>query len=428
LEILVEGNKKVDGQISVPGDKSISHRAIIFGAIAQGETKINYFLHSQDCLNTLKCMSALGARIEKINHSIIKIKGVGLDGLKNPDHILDVGNSGTTIRLLTGLLSGQHFNTIITGDDSLRKRPMQRVIEPLSMMGAEIRGENNNRLAPLNIKGRQLKSIKYTLPVASAQVKSALLIAGLFAEGETVITEPQISRDHTERMLNFMQADIQVISPLIKITRKKILKSAEIFIPGDISSAAYFLAAASARKESRIIIKEVGVNPTRTGIIEILKKMGAVIEISNVQMKSNEPRADIKIEGAELTGIKINKEIIGKLIDELPLIAVLATQARGKTIVSDAKELRVKETDRITAIVTELKKMGASITEKEDGFVINGPTRLKSAVCKSYNDHRIAMSLAVAALYADGKTVIEDAECIDISYPEFFDTLKELIK
>ena len=428
MEIVVEGNKKVNGQVSVPGDKSISHRAIIFGAIAQGETRINHFLHSQDCLNTLKCMSALGARIEKIDHSVIEIKGVGLNGLKKPDHILDVGNSGTTIRLLTGLLSGQRFNTVITGDDSLRKRPMQRIIEPLSLMGAEIRGENNNQLAPLSIEGSKLNSIKYTLPVASAQVKSAVLIAGLFAEGETIIIEPQISRDHTERMLNFMQADIQVIYPKIKITRKKVLKSAEIFIPGDISSAAYFLAAASARKGSGVIVKGVGINPTRTGIIEILKKMGAVIEISNVQMKSNEPRADIEIEGNELVGIEINREMIGKLIDELPLIAVLATQACGKTVVSDAKELRLKETDRITAIVTELKKMGASITEKEDGFEIIGPTRLKGAVCKSYHDHRMAMSLAVAALYADGKTIIEDAECIDVSYPRFFHTLKKIIK
>ena len=428
MEIVVEGNKKVNGQVSVPGDKSISHRAIIFGAIAQGETRINHFLHSQDCLNTLKCMSALGARIEKIDHSVIEIKGVGLNGLKKPDHILDVGNSGTTIRLLTGLLSGQRFNTVITGDDSLRKRPMQRIIEPLSLMAAKIGGENINRFAPLSIKGSKLNSIEYTLPVASAQVKSALLIAGLFTGGETVITEPQISRDHTERMLTFMKADIQVISPKIKITGKKVLQGAEIFIPGDISSAAYFFAAASARKGSKVIVKGVGINPTRTGIIEILKKMGAVIEISNVQMKSNEPRADIEIEGNELVGIEINREMIGKLIDELPLIAVLATQARGKTVVSDAKELRLKETDRITAIVTELKKMGASITEKEDGFEIIGPTRLKGAVCKSYHDHRMAMSLAVAALYADGKTIIEDAECIDVSYPRFFHTLKKIIK
>lgn len=428
MEIVIEGTKKIYGQIFVPGDKSISHRAIIFGAIAQGESRVHNFLHSRDCLNTLKCMSALGARIEKISHSVLKIKGVGLHGLKKPVHILDAGNSGTTIRLLTGLLSGQHFNTVITGDDSLRKRPMKRVTQPLSMMGARIRGENDNRFAPLSIKGSKLNSIKYTLPVASAQVKSALLIAGLFAGGETVITEPQISRDHTERMLNFMQADIKVVSPKIKITGKKVLQGAEIFIPGDISSAAYFFAAAIARKGSGVIIKGVGVNPTRTGIIEILKKMGAVIEISNYQIKSNEPRADIKIEGNKLVGIEINKEMIGKLIDELPLIAVLATQARGKTVVSDAKELRLKETDRITAIVTELKKMGASIREKEDGFEITGPTKLKSAVCKSYHDHRMAMSLAVAALYANGKTVIKDAECIDISYPEFFDTLKELIK
>jgi len=426
MEIVIEGIKRLNGKISVPGDKSISHRAIIFGAIAQGETGIHQFLNSRDCLSTLKCISALGVRIDNVNPSRIRIIGAGLHGFKKPANILDAGNSGTTIRLLAGLLSGQSFNTLISGDDSLRKRPMKRVIEPLSLMGAKISGDKNGRFAPLSINGCQLNPIKYTLPVASAQVKSALLIAGLYTGGETVIIEPQVSRDHTERMLDFMQADIQINPPEIKISGKKGLKGVEIFIPGDLSSAAYFLAAASARKGFRIIIKEVGVNPTRTGMIEILKKMGANIEISNYQVQSNEPRADVKIKGADLYGVEINKEIIGKLIDELPLIAAIATQAHGKTIVSGAKELRVKETDRITAIVTELKKMGASILEKEDGFEITGPTRLQGAVCKSYHDHRMAMTMAVAALYAEGKTVIEDAECIDISYPDFFKTLKKI--
>ena len=428
METIIEGVKKIEGQISVPGDKSISHRAIILGAIAQGESNIYHFLHGEDCLNTLKCMSALGARIEKINHSAIKIKGRGLHGLKKPIHILDAGNSGTTIRLLSGLLSGQQFNTVITGDNSLRKRPMQRVIQPLSLMGAKIKGTANKGYAPLNITGNQLKGITYTLPIASAQVKSALLIAGLFAGGDTIIYEPQICRDHTERMLTFMGADIQTDARKIKVTGKKALKSVEIFIPGDISSAAYFLAAASIKKGFKVLVKGVGVNPTRTGMIDILKKMGAMIKISNYRIKSNEPRADITVIGDRLTGIEINKESMGKLIDELPLIAVLATQAHGKTIVSDAQELRVKETDRITAIVTELKKMGASITEKEDGFEIIGPTRLKNAVCDSYHDHRMAMSLTIAALCAQGKSIIKNTECIDISYPGFFHTLKKIIK
>ena len=305
---------------------------------------------------------------------------------------------------------------------------MQRVIQPLSLMGAKIKGTANKGYAPLNITGNQLKGITYTLPIASAQVKSALLIAGLFAGGDTIIYEPQICRDHTERMLTFMGADIQTDSRKIKVTGKKALKSVEIFIPGDISSAAYFLAAASIGKGFKVSVKDVGVNPTRTGMIDILKKMGAMIKISNYRIKSNEPRADITVIGDRLTGIEINKESMGKLIDELPLIAVLATQAHGKTIVSDAQELRVKETDRITAIVTELKKMGASITEKEDGFEIIGPTRLKNAVCDSYHDHRMAMSLTIAALYAHGKSVIKNTECIDISYPGFFHTLKKIIK
>jgi len=426
LEIVIEGIQKIEGNISVPGDKSISHRALILGGIAQGETLVHHFLHGRDCMNTMACMSALGVKIEEINSSFLRIKGVGLSGLKKPSGILDVGNSGTTIRLLTGLLSAQNFNTMIIGDDSIAKRPMKRVIQPLSLMGAKITGKNHNRFAPLSIIGAPLSAIDYLLPVASAQVKSALLIAGLFARGETVVSEPGISRDHTERMLELMQADIHLSPQTVRIKNGKELKGTEIMIPGDISSAAYFLAAAGAKKGSEIKIRDVGVNPTRIGIIEILKKMGANICVSNEKVCSNEPRADVKIEGTELSGIAIDKEDVGKLIDELPLIAVLATQAHGKTIVSGAKELRVKETDRIIAIVTELDKMGASITEKEDGFEINGPTVLKSAVCDTYHDHRMAMSLSVAALYAEGKTVIRGAECVNISYPAFFNTLKKL--
>ena len=428
MEITVEGIHKLEGQISIPGDKSISHRAIILGAIAQGETTVHNFLMAQDCQNTIECMLALGAKIEITNQSLIKIKGTGLNGLKKPHNILDVGNSGTTIRLLTGLLSGQNFNTTITGDDSIRKRPMKRIILPLSLMGARISGEKNNRFAPLSIEKKNLDYIEYTLPVASAQVKSSLLIAGLYATGGVTVIEPQICRDHTERMLDLMQADIQIFSRKITVTGRKQLKGVELFIPGDISSAAYFLAAASARKGFNILIKDAGVNPTRIGIIDVLKKMGASINMLNYRVVSNEPRADIKIEGSDLTGITINGDMIGMLIDELPLIAVLATQARGKTVISDAQELRVKETDRIKAIVEELKKMGALIKEKEDGFEITGPTKLKGAVCHSYHDHRMAMSLAIAALYASDKTIIKDAECINVSYPEFFNTLTKLMK
>jgi len=427
VELVLEKANKLKGNIFVPGDKSISHRSLILGSIAQGEMRIYNFLNSLDCLSTLECMRALGVEVKRDSNDSLTIKGKGLYGLQESKVILDVGNSGTTMRLLTGLLSGQNFYSVLNGDNSIKKRPMKRVIQPLRLMGAEIWGREDGHFAPLSIKGSQLNPFQYTLPVASAQVKSALLLAGLYTNGETVISEPLSSRDHTERMLEIMQADIKISSPEITIKGGIELKSTDIFIPGDISSAAYFIAAASILKDSQIIIKQVGVNPTRTGIVEILKKMGTKIDLLNYHIKSNEPQADLKIEYSELKRVEINQEDVPSLIDELPLIAIVATQAQGKTVVSGARELRVKETDRIKAIVSELKKMGADIEEKEDGFVVNGPTSLQGAVCESYNDHRIAMSLAVAALLAEGKTVIKNSECIDISFPGFEKTLQNLI-
>ena len=427
MEYILEKVNKLKGNISVPGDKSISHRSLILGSIARGETRVYNLLNSLDCLGTLGCMQALGAKIELDKDNSVKIKGRGLNGLQEPKDILDVGNSGTTIRLLAGLLSGQKFYSVLNGDNSIRRRPMKRVIQPLKLMGANIWGRDNSQLAPLSIKGSKIRPIRYTLPVASAQVKSALLLAGLYAAGETVIKEPLSTRDHTERMLKIMQADIKISSSEIELRGGKELKGTEIFIPGDISSAAYFIVAASILKGSQIIIKQVGVNPTRTGIIEILKKMGSKINLLNYQIKSNEPQADLKIEYSSLKGIEIGEKDVPFLIDELPLIAVIATQAQGKTIVKGAKELRVKETDRIKAIVSELKKMRADIEEREDGFVVKGPSKLKGAVCESYNDHRIAMSLAIAALLAEGKTIIKNPECIDISFPGFKKTLQKLI-
>jgi len=427
VELVLEKVNKIKGNIFVPGDKSISHRSLILGSISQGETRVYNLLNSLDCLRTLECMQSLGVKIELGEDNSVKIKGKGLYGLQEPKAILDVGNSGTTIRLLTGLLSGQNFYSVLNGDNSIRKRPMKRVVQPLRLMGADIWGREDGHFAPLSIKGSKLNSFQYTLPVASAQVKSALLLAGLYTIGETVIREPLSTRDHTERMLETMQADIKISPPEIKINGGTELRSTDIFIPGDISSAAYFIAAASILRDSQIIIKQVGVNPTRTGIIEILKKMGTKIDILNYQIKSNEPQADLKIEYSELKGIEIKEEMVPILIDELPLIAVAATQAHGKTLVSGARELRVKESDRIKAIVSELKKMGADIEEEEDGFTVNGPTILQGAVCESYNDHRIAMSLAVAALLAEGKTVIRNSECIDISFPGFEKTLQNLI-
>jgi 3-phosphoshikimate 1-carboxyvinyltransferase len=427
VELVLEKVNKLKGNIFVPGDKSISHRSLILGSIAQGEMRIYNFLNSLDCLSTLECMRALGVEIKWDSNDSLTIKGKGLYGLQESKVILDVGNSGTTMRLLTGLLSGQNFYSVLNGDNSIKKRPMKRVIQPLRLMGAEIWGREDGHFAPLSIKGSQLYPFQYTLPVASAQVKSALLLAGLYTNGETVISEPLSSRDHTERMLEIMQADIKISSPQITIKGGIELKSTDIFIPGDISSAAYFIAAASILKDSQIIIKQVGVNPTRTGIVEILKKMGTKIDLLNYHIKSNEPQADLEIDYSELKRVEINQEDVPSLIDELPLIAIVATQAQGKTVVSGARELRVKETDRIKAIVSELKKMGADIEEKEDGFVVNGPTSLQGAVCESYNDHRIAMSLAVAALLAEGKTVIKNSECIDISFPGFEMTLQNLI-
>ena len=427
MELILEKVNKLKGNISVPGDKSISHRSLILGSISQGETRIYNFLNSLDCLKTLECMQALGAEIELSKDNSIKIKGKGLYGLKEPKDILDVGNSGTTIRLLAGLLSGQDFYSVLNGDDSIKKRPMKRVIEPLRLMGADIWGRKDGQFAPLSIRGNKLNPLHYTLLVASAQVKTALLLAGLYTTGETVVKEPLPTRDHTERMLEIMQADLIISPSEIKVVGGKELKGTDIFIPGDISSAAYFIAAASMLKDSQIIIKQVGVNPTRTGILEILKKMGTKINTLNYQIKSNEPQADLMIEYSKLKGVEIKKENVPSLIDELPLIAVAATQAQGKTVVSGAKELRVKETDRIKAMVSELKKMGADIEEREDGFTVNGPTGLRGAVCESYNDHRIAMSLAVAALLAEGNTIIKNSECIDISFPGFEKTLRKLI-
>jgi len=427
VELVLEKNNKLRGNIFVPGDKSISHRSLILGSIAQGETRIYNFLNSLDCLKTLECMQALGTEIELGKDNSVKIKGEGLYGLQEPKDILDVGNSGTTIRLLTGLLSGQNFYSILNGDVSIRKRPMKRVVEPLRLMGADIWGRKDGQFAPLSVRGNKLNPLHYTLPVASAQVKTALLLAGLYITGGTIIKEPLSTRDHTEKMLEIMQADLKISPSEIKVMGGKELRGTDIFIPGDISSAAYFIAAASILKDSQIIVRQVGVNPTRTGIIEILKKMGTKIATLNYQIKSNEPQADLKIEYSKLKGVEIKKENVPFLIDELPLIAVVATQAQGKTVVSGARELRVKETDRIKAMVSELKKMGADIKEKEDGFIVNGPTGLQGAVCESYNDHRIAMSLAVAALLAEGKTIIKNSECIDISFPGFGKTLQKLI-
>ncbi|GAB4111975.1 MAG: 3-phosphoshikimate 1-carboxyvinyltransferase [Candidatus Caldatribacteriota bacterium] len=430
MKAIIQGIKRkiIKGTIEVPGDKSITHRAIILGSIAEGETRIQNYLDGLDCNSTITCMRSLGVQIEKTNCHLLIIKGRGLKGLQPPTDILQVGNSGTTIRLLAGLLSGQNFNTILDGDDSIRKRPMNRIIEPLSLMQAQIKGVNQGGFAPLRITGRTLVGINYTLPVASAQVKSAILLASLAARGETLIFEPEITRDHTERMLKLMGADIKIL-PAQKIILKpgKSLTGVLVDIPGDISSAAYFLALVAARKDSEIVVKNTGINPTRTGFLEVLKDMGANIGLLNREDISNEPRADIKINGAPLKGIVIDKKIIPRIIDELPLVAVIATQAQGKTVIKDARELRIKETDRIKSIVQGLSRMGANIYEREDGLEVIGPTQLKGEEVESFFDHRIAMSLAIAASYANGQTIINQSECIDISYPDFLKNFFRLV-
>ncbi len=413
------------GEIITPGDKSISHRAVILSSLAVGTSTINGFLKSEDTLSTLNAFINMGVEIH-MTPEILEINGVGIHGLKKPFKTVDAGNSGTTARLLMGLLSGQEFISGLTGDKYLRKRPMRRVVDPLKLMGADITGENNADNLPLIINGRKLKSIKYRLPVASAQVKSAIILAGLFADGETEIIEPQKTRDHTERMLNHLGSHLRTDDKSIFVSPVEKLNPSNLNIPSDISSAAFFIVAALINKGSEIILKNVGLNTARTGILEILKRMGGSIEIQDKRIECGEDVGDLVVKSSDLKGIEINGEDIPRAIDELPIIAAAACFAEGRTVITDAKELRVKETDRIKAVVSEFSKLGADITELEDGMIINGSQQLKGNICDSWGDHRIAMSLAIAATLSSGETTINNSECVNISYPEFFDTLSVL--
>jgi 3-phosphoshikimate 1-carboxyvinyltransferase len=425
VKLILSKSTKVKGEIKVGGDKSITHRALIIGSIAKGITTLKDYSRCEDCMTTLEIMKKLGVNILK-NKATIKIEGKGLRGLREPVDVLDCRNSGTSMRLLSGLLAGQNFFSILTGDSSLNKRPMKRIIEPLSLMGADISGRNNNQFAPLAVKGRNLKAINYTTPVASAQIKSSIILASLYAEGNSSITEPAKSRDHTERMLNLFGAKIESLGNRIFLKEKNKLIAKEITITGDISSAAFFLVLASIIKGSKVLVKNVGINPTRTGILDVLQKMGADISLKNEKNTNYEPVADLLVKRKELKGIEISGEIIPKIIDEIPILAVAATQAEGITEIKDAKELRVKETDRIYAITTGLKKMGAKIEENPDGLIIEGPTKLKGNICESFGDHRIGMALAIAGIIAEGKTTVEESECIDISFPEFTKILRRI--
>ncbi|HBT20514.1 MAG TPA: 3-phosphoshikimate 1-carboxyvinyltransferase [Peptococcaceae bacterium] len=433
LEIKICRANSLKGEVEVPGDKSISHRAVMLGALAEGITEIKGFLSGEDCLSTVKCFRQLGVKIEELGKNHLKVYGVGLNGFTEPEDVLDAGNSGTTMRLLLGILSGQKFYSVITGDASLRKRPMDRVIKPLKMMGAQIRARNKDSLAPVSILGHDaavLKPIEYETPVASAQVKSALLLAGLFCEGTTVISEKVKTRDHTERMLKAFGADIEIKDEGRRILLKgpSHLRGREVKVPGDISSASFFIVAGCLVPGSEIIISNVGVNSTRTGILDILSSMGADIKLFNKRILCGEPVADIAVKHSSLKAVEIGGEIIPRVIDEIPVLAVAACRAYGTTVIRDAAELRYKETDRIGIIAAELRKMGARIKEMDDGFIIEGPVSLKGASLNSHGDHRIAMALAVAGLTAEGETIIKDAQCAAISFPNFYETLWELME
>jgi len=413
------------GEIITPGDKSISHRAVILSSLAKGTSTIKGFLKSEDTLSTLNSFVNMGVEINTTSE-LLEINGVGIHGLKKPFKTVDAGNSGTTARLLMGLLSGQEFISKLTGDKYLQKRPMRRVVDPLILMGADITGENNADNLPLIINGQKLNSIQYKLPVASAQVKSAIILAGLFASGETEIIEPQKTRDHTERMLNYLGSPIKTDGKSLFVRPIEKLNPSNLNIPSDISSAAFFIVGALINKGSEIIIKNVGLNTARTGILDILKRMGGRIEIEDKRNECGEPVGDLVIKSSDLKGIEINGEDIPRTIDELPIIAAAACFAVGPTTITDAKELRIKETDRIKAVVSEFSRLGADITELEDGMIINGNQQLKGNICDSWGDHRIAMSLAIAATQTQGETTINNSECVNISFPDFFDTLSSL--
>jgi 3-phosphoshikimate 1-carboxyvinyltransferase len=423
-QILINTGRPLRGEMKVPGDKSISHRALILGSLAKGETLITNFLSSADCLATAAIFRQLGIRIIK-QDGRVAISGKGLKGLNAPTSLLDVGNSGTSIRLLSGVLAGQSFITEISGDDSIRRRPMGRVARPLQQMGAVISGRLSGEeiYAPLKINGGKLQPIDYQLPVPSAQVKSAVLLAGLFAAGETSVTEKILSRDHTERMLEYFGAQIKRSGLQTAVVGGSDFSGQELDIPGDLSSAAFFLVASAIVPGSELKITDVGLNPTRTGIIEVLHRMGANLQVENERIVSGEPRGEIIIKSSELKGIELSGEIIPRIIDEIPVIAVAATQAVGKTEIRGAKELRVKESDRIKTTAAELRKMGAEIEELPDGLIINGPTKLHGGKIESWGDHRIAMAASVAGLAAEGETVINNTACVETSFPGF----KELL-
>lgn len=419
--------KSLKGEITVPGDKSISHRSLMLGSISEGDTRIKGLLRGADCLSTMSCMRALGVSIDDDGNEIV-VHGVGLHGLKKPEKMLYTGNSGTTTRILSGILAGQPFETTMTGDASIEKRPMKRIITPLTLMNADICSVKGNDCAPLSIKPSTLHGINYDSPVASAQVKSCILLAGLYADSPTTVTEPALSRNHTELMLKAYGADIETSGYSATINPGNTLHGQDIEIPGDISSAAYFIAAGLIAKNSEILIKNVNINPTRAGMIKVVKSMGGSIELLNERIVSGEPVADLYVKSSHLHGTEIGGEDIPTLIDEIPIIAILAANADGQTIIRDAAELHVKESDRIKSISENLTRMGSDIMPTSDGMIIYGGANLHSAKIETMKDHRIAMAFSIASLPLDKPNVIDDMDCVNISYPGFFITLSSLIE
>lgn len=417
--------QSLQGILTVPGDKSISHRCIMLGALAEGTTEVHGFLQGADCLSSIACFEKMGVTIDN-SGELVRIHGLGLHHLKSPSDILDVGNSGTTTRLMSGILAAQPFTSMIDGDASIRKRPMKRIMIPLAQMGASITSLEGNDCAPLRIEGRSLHGIHYQSPVASAQVKSAILLAGLYAEGETSVTEPYVSRNHTELMFEAFGVPIHCEGTTVTVQPVSSLLAQNISVPGDISSAAYFLVAGLITPNSCITIQNVGINPTRDGILEVCRAMGAKLTMENVKASVGEPTADITVSTSSLHGTTIEGALIPKLIDELPIIAVLACFAEGTTVIKDAQELKVKESNRIDVMVTNLSAMGADIEATDDGMIIHGGKPLHGAVIDSHLDHRIAMSFAIAGMNADGNTEILGADCVNISYPDFYSHLSSL--
>ncbi|MBN2372533.1 3-phosphoshikimate 1-carboxyvinyltransferase [bacterium] len=422
--INISPKKGLHGTIRVPGDKSISHRIAMLGALAKGETRVEGFLMAEDCLSTLKILDSLGIRIEKTGAESLVVHGKGMDGLHEPDNCLDAGNSGTTIRLISGILAAQPFFTVLTGDASLRKRPMGRIIKPLCHMGARIWARAGDSLPPIAIKGGRLKPISYQSPHASAQVKSAILLAGLWADGRCDVKEPDLSRDHTERMLRFFGLPCRSENLTASVEGVREFSGCSYKVPGDFSAAAFFIVAALISKGSDIVIKGLGINPTRAGLLEILQRMGGRIEILDERMESGEPVADLRCISSGLRGINITGEDVPRMIDEFPVFFLAATQAEGDTLIRGAYELRVKESDRIATMAAELRNIGADVEEMEDGMLIRGGMRLKGGLCSSHGDHRVAMTMAVAGLISEEGVVVEDWECVNTSFPDFLSILQ----